>query len=62
MKNSTKSVNWEYLLNNKTFNGQVIIFNETIINTFSNFAPNNLVTFNDRDPTWMNDFVENKIK
>ena len=32
------------------------------MNIFSNFVPNKLVTFNDRDPPWMNDFVKNKIK
>ena len=62
IKNSIKSVNWEFLLNNKTVNRQVAIFNETILNIFSNFVPNKLVTFNDCDPLWMNDFVKNKIK
>ena len=62
IKNSIKSVNLEFLLNNKTVNRQVAIFNETIINNFYNFVPNKLVTFNDRDPPWMNDFVKNKIK
>ena len=32
------------------------------MNIFSNFVPNKLVTFNDRDPPWMDDFVKNKIK
>ena len=32
------------------------------MNIFSKFVPNKLVTFNDRDPPWMNDFVKNKIK
>ena len=31
------------------------------MNIFSNFTPNNLVTFADRDPS-INDFVKNKIK
>ena len=32
------------------------------MNIFSNFTPNKLVTFDDRDPPWMNDFVKSKIK
>ena len=32
------------------------------MNIFSNFNPNKLVTFDDRDPPWMNDFVKSKIK
>ena len=50
IKSSIESVNWEFLLNKK------IVFNETILDVFSNFAPNKLVTFNDRDLPWMNDF------
>ena len=62
IKNSIKSVNWEFLLNNKTASRQVVIFNESKINIFSNLVPNKLVTFNDCDLPSMNDFVENKIK
>ena len=32
------------------------------MNIFSNFTPNKLVTFDDRDPPYMNDFVKSKIK
>ena len=47
------------MFNNKTVNKQVSIFNETIINIFSNFVPNKL---DDSDPPWMSDFIKNKIK
>ena len=39
-----------------------ITFNETILNIFANFAPNKLVTIDDRDPPWRNDEIKNKIK
>ena len=45
-----------------TVNRQVFIFNETIINIFSNFVGGKRITFNDRVPPWMNVFVQNKIK
>ena len=32
------------------------------MNIFSNFIPNKYITFDDRDPPWMNDFVKSKIK
>ena len=32
------------------------------MNIFSNFVPNKLVTFDDSNPPWMNDFIKNKIK
>ena len=38
IKNSIKSVNWEFLLNRKTVSRQVAIFNETIINIFFQFC------------------------
>ena len=31
------------------------------MNIFSNYTPNKLVTFDDRDLPWMNDFVKSKI-
>ena len=32
------------------------------MNIFLNFTLNKLVTFDDRDPSWMNDYVKDKIK
>ena len=32
------------------------------MNVFLNFTPNKLVTFDDRNPLWMNDYVKGKIK
>ena len=31
------------------------------MNMFSNFTPNKLVTFDDRNPPWMTDFVKVKL-
>ena len=62
IKKFLESVNQKTLFNNKTVNKQVSIFNETIINIFSNFVPNKLVTFDDSDLLWMSDFIKNKIK
>ena len=62
IKKSIESVDWEMMFNNKSVHKQVSIFNEILMNIFSNFTPNKLVTFDDRDPPWMNDFVKSKIK
>ena len=32
------------------------------MNVFSNFIPNKLVTFNDKDPPWMSEYLKKKIK
>ena len=50
------------MFNNKNVPKQVSIFNETLMNIFSNFTPNKLVTLDDKDPPWKNDFIKNKIK
>ena len=50
------------MFSKKSVQKQVSIFNETLINIVSNFTPNKLVTFDDRNPPWMNDYVKSKIK
>ena len=62
IKKSTEFVKLEVMFSNKSVHKQVSIFNDTMINIFSNFTPNKLVIFNDRNPLWMNDFVKSKIK
>ena len=31
------------------------------MNLFSNFIPNKLVTLNDKDPTWMSEYLKTKL-
>ena len=50
------------MFNNKSVQKQVSIFNEILMNLFSNFTPYKLVIFDDSDLPWMNDFVKSKIK
>ena len=35
---------------------------EVLTNNFINAIPNKSITFSGKDPTWMNDYVRNKIK
>ena len=37
------------------------VFLTELINVFSNFIPNKLVTFNDKDPPWMTSDLRDKI-
>ena len=55
-------VDWKLIFSCKNVHQQVNIFNKTIINIFSNFIPNKLVTFDDKDPPWMTEKVKEKIK
>ena len=41
-------VNWEKLFRNKNIDLQVSIFNEAILNIFTNFVPNKIITCNEK--------------
>ena len=41
---------------------QVNLLNDIILNIFTNFVPNKVITCDDRDPPWINDNIKNKIK
>ena len=36
--------------------------NDTVINVFSNFVPNRIVTFDDGDPPWMTEYIKTRIQ
>ena len=59
--NSINQANWEFLFFNNNVHQQVYIFSKTLMNTFSNFIPNRYVTFNDKYPPWMTNYLKPKI-
>ena len=54
IKRATELFDWEKSLSNLDVNKQVSVFNETIMNIFENFIPQETITCNDKDPPWMN--------
>ena len=54
--------NWDHLFRNKDVHQQVKILTDTLFNVFSNYTPNKVVTFDDRDPPWMTEFIKFKIQ
>ena len=60
IKRAIELVNWNFLFSHKNVHEQVI-FNQTLINIFSNYIPNKLITTDDEDPPWMNDYIKRKI-
>ena len=40
----------------------VNLLNDIILNVFTNFVPNKVITCDDRDPPWINDNIKNKIR
>ena len=47
-------------LNNLNVDKQVELFNEYLMNIFSNFIPNEIITLNDKDPPWISNNIKNK--
>ena len=54
-------MNWNFLFSHKNVHEQVVIFNQTLVNLFSNYIPNKLITIDDKDPPWMNDYIKRNI-
>ena len=52
-------LDWESAQNYLDANDQVFVFNSTIMNIVTNFAPNK--TCDNRDPPWRNSFIKNLI-
>ena len=61
IKKAIELVNWNFLFSNKSVHEQVTIFNQTLMNIFSNYIPNKLITVDDKDPPWMNESIKKKI-
>ena len=55
-------MNWDRLLDNKNVDSQVLVLNNIILNIFRNLEPNKYITFDDKDPVWMNENIRSKIK
>ena len=61
MKRAIKDFDWENKLSIIDINDQLVLCNETIVNIMSNFIPNETMTFDDRDPLWINKNIKNMI-
>ena len=62
IKESLNSVDWNFVFSNKNVHQQAEYLNNVLMNVFTNFIPNKLITINDKDPPRMNDVIKNKIK
>ena len=54
-------MNWNFLSSHKNVHEQVVIFNQTLTNIFSNYISNKLIAVDDKDPPWMNEYIKRKI-
>ena len=61
IKRAIELVNWDSLFSHKNVHEEVAIFNQTLMNIFSNYIPNKFITIHDKDPSWMNEYIKRKI-
>ena len=61
IRKAIKMVDWQFMFSNKNTHEQVAIFNDILMNIFSNYIPNKYVTIDNRDPPWMTEKIKNKI-
>ena len=62
IRESLSSVNWERNIFYKNPNNQVEFLTASILNTFSNFCPNRIVTCRFKDKPWMTNEIKQKLK
>ena len=55
-------INWEKVFCHKKTNEQVIVFNETRLNIFRDYATNKNISCHDKDSVLMNENMKSKIK
>ena len=60
-KKTVKMVDWQFMFLNKNTHEQIVIFNDILMNIFSNYIPNKYATIDNRDPPWMTE-KKKKIK
>ena len=57
-----KEFDWEKAFAGLDIDKKVELFNETILNIFSNYCPNKVITCNDKDPPWLTVEIKTLIK
>ena len=53
-------MNWNFIFSHKNVHEQVFIFNYILMNIFPNYIPKKLITVDDKDPLWMNEYIKKK--
>ena len=62
VKKSVSSVNWSHPFFDSHIDIQVSIFDECVLIVFKNSVPNKYVVFDDKEPVWMDQSIEQLIK
>ena len=59
---SISGIDWNFIFQRKTVNQKVNISNEWLLNVCHSFIPNKKIKFNYKDPTWMTEIVDSKLR
>ena len=62
IRRAIKEFNWEKAFSNTSVNEKVDIFNRTILNILSNFIPQEIIVYGDKDPPWFGNRVKTLIQ
>ena len=62
IKRSISQFDWKRVLDNLDVNQQVNILTKTLLNIFSNFIPNEIISCNYKDPPWISTEIKNMLK
>ena len=54
-------VDWHFMFLNKNVHEHVSVFNNVLLNIFTNYIPHKHITVDDRDPPWMTKHIKDKI-
>ena len=61
IRKAIHTVHSEFLFFSKSVHEQVSIFNNTLMNIFSNYIPNKFIIIDDKDPPWMTERIKIKL-
>ena len=61
IRRSIDEFSWERCFANTSVNNKVHMFNNTIKNIMSNYIPHEIITWDDRDPPWINKDIKQLI-
>ena len=61
IRKAIKMVDWQFMFLDKDTHRQVSMFNDILMNIFTNYIPHKYVTIDDKDPPWMTEKIKNKM-
>ena len=62
IKRSIENFDWDRAFSSLGVNGQVELFNDTLLNIFSNFIPHEIIKCSSKDPPWMNIEIKSSLR